>query len=67
MDDRMERDIKYKNNLTAIRAMIEETPQLGPAVQGSVSPVIDLLNERFSQNNEVKGEPNSSSSCCFTG
>ena len=42
MDDNMERDI-----ITAIRTAIVEKPELGPAVKGSVAPVIDLLNDRF--------------------
>ena len=49
MDDEMENAIKYKNNLAAIRSEIEEKPGLKTAVQGSVSPVIDLLNKRFSR------------------
>ncbi len=58
MDDEMEKAIKYKNNLTAIRSVVEEKPGLEKAIQGSVSPVIDLLNERFSRmklkGNQVK-------------
>ena len=49
MDDSLEQAIKYKNNLTAIRSAIEENTNLEPAILGSVTPVIDLLNERFSR------------------
>ena len=58
MDNEMEVAIKYKNNLAAIRSTIDEKPGLEKAVQESVSPVIDLLNERFSRmklkGNQVK-------------
>ena len=49
MDDDMERAIKHKNNISAIREAIEEVTGLGEAVQDSSSPVITLLNERFSR------------------
>lgn len=52
----MERAITYKNNLGVLRTAIEETPELGPAVQESVSPVITLLNQRFSRM-KLKGNP----------
>ena len=45
MDDAIERAIKHKNSLAAIRSVIEEIPDLNKAIQGSISPVIDLLNE----------------------
>jgi hypothetical protein len=49
MEDEKERAIKHKNNLDAIRSAIKETPDLEKAVQDSMSPVINLLNERFSR------------------
>ena len=56
MDDSMERAIKYKSNLTAIRATIEEKPELEQAIQKSIAPVIDFLNKRFSHM-KLKGSP----------
>ena len=40
-----EKSIKYKNNLAAVRSVVEEKL----AIQESVYPVIELLNERFSR------------------
>ena len=53
MDDSMERAIKYKSNLTAIRATIEEKPELEQAIQKSIAPVIDFLNKHM----KLKGIP----------
>ena len=36
------------SSIAAIQAVITEMPELEPAVQGSVSPVVALLNEHFS-------------------
>lgn len=49
MADEMERAIKHKNTLSAIREAIEEKPGLSEAVRDSTSTVIDLLNERFAR------------------
>ena len=56
MADDMERAVRYKNNLTAVRATIEEKPGLQQAIQKSISPVIEFLNERFSHM-KLKGNP----------
>lgn len=56
MDDEMERAIKHKNNISAIRDAFDETPGLSEAVRESTSSVISLLNERFSRM-KLKGNP----------
>ena len=56
MDDNLERAIRHKNSLTAVRATIEEKPEHEQAIQKSVTPVIDFLNERFSRM-KLKGNP----------
>ena len=45
MDDEMERAIKYKNHLSAIREAVEEIPGL----QDSTPTVINLFNEWFAR------------------
>ena len=49
MSDPLERTIKYKNNISAIRSVVQDTPELEPALLKSTSPVVSLLGERFAR------------------
>ena len=47
MSEPLERAIKYKNTIGAIRSVVEDKPELEPALLQSTSAVISLLEERF--------------------
>ena len=43
----LEREIKYKNTINAIRSVVEDKPELEPALLESTSHIISLLSEHF--------------------
>ena len=49
MSEPQERAIKYKNTIGAIRSVVEDMPEIEPALLQSTSAVISLLEERFAR------------------
>jgi hypothetical protein len=49
MSDPLEQAIKYKNSISAIRSVVEDKPEIEPALLESTSPIISLLGERFAR------------------